>query len=205
MAFDLQPTSCETAAAAALAAGVDLRAFVLPAEASARGYGDSYVYDVQALAAFVGQLGSSSSVQQQHQQQQLLLLEAGGDAWSLADAQALLVRSWRVFIEIAVLTQPSKAKHNSSNSSSSGGSNVAPPTPSLSPSRGPVLSLMYGGNSSSSSSSGGGSSKFSGDVRSHQMLVSVATRLADETRTGWAVLVVAREMSEALVSMLHHQ
>jgi hypothetical protein len=81
MAFDQQPASCETAAAAALAAGVDLRAFVLPAEASARAYGDSYVYDVQALAAFVGQLGSSSSVQQlqQHQQQQLLLLEAGGD------------------------------------------------------------------------------------------------------------------------------
>jgi hypothetical protein len=85
-----------------------------------------------------------------------------------------------VFIEIAVLTQPNKTKHNSS--SSSGNSSVAPPTPSLSPSRGPVLSLMYGGNSSSSSSSGGGSSKFSGDVRSHQMLVSVATRLADEVK-----------------------
>jgi hypothetical protein len=90
MAFDLQPASCEAAAAAALAAGVDLRAFVLPADASARAYGDSYVHDVQALAAFVGQLGSRSSVQQYQQQQQLLLLEAnGGDAhWLEGAAQA---------------------------------------------------------------------------------------------------------------------
>jgi hypothetical protein len=117
-----------------------------------------------------------------HYMLSLLLLLWLHRAWSLADAQALLVRSWRVFIEIAVLTQPNKAKHNSNNSSnSSGSSSVAPPTPSLSPSRGPVLSLMYGG-SSSSSNSGGGSSKFSGDVRSHQMMVSVATRLADEVK-----------------------
>jgi phosphatidylserine/phosphatidylglycerophosphate/cardiolipin synthase-like enzyme len=87
MAFDLKPSSCEAAAAAALAAGVDLRAFVLPADASARAYGDSYVYDVQALAAFVGRLGSSSSAQQQ-QQLQLLLLEAADGAHWLEDTGA---------------------------------------------------------------------------------------------------------------------
>ncbi|CAM9965320.1 unnamed protein product, partial [Sphacelaria rigidula] len=150
--------------------------------------------------------------------------EAANRNWSLAEAEAAVLRSFRVFVEVCVLRrqpgylpttaapelQLSNPASTPTRSSNQGG---------VSPARTPV-----GGASTSNRGAGGiaglgggggdggagrdnaqKNSDFLGDNRSFVMMNICANRLAGEKRKGWAAANVVAEMCEALVSMLHHQ
>ncbi|CAM9110574.1 unnamed protein product [Scytosiphon promiscuus] len=151
--------------------------------------------------------------------------EAANRNWSLAEAEAAVLRAFRVFVEVCVLRRqpgyqsappppPALSASTPASAGNSGGSGE------VSPARTPVVVSRAGGSSGGGGGGGGmfggpaagaavvvseGSSDFLGDKRSFAMVKIAAHRLAGEKRKGWAVVNVVAEMCEALVSMLHHQ
>lgn len=145
--------------------------------------------------------------------------------WSLADAQMVLLQSWKVFIQIFVLPGSSlrqiayKAQYdhncNGSENSEAGDGWTPPGSPaagSLSPSFDPITG----------SPSGSIGSKFAGDKRSYELVheiskhliaaisASPGTEISLENRSvvssiGVGAARVLLEKSELLASMLHHQ
>ena len=145
--------------------------------------------------------------------------------WSLADAQMVLLQSWKVFIQIFVLPGSSlrqiayKAQYdhncNGSENSEAGDGWTPPGSPaagSLSPSFDPITG----------SPSGSIGSKFAGDKRSYELVheiskhliaaisASPGTEMSLENRSvvssiGVGAARVLLEKSELLASMLHHQ
>jgi hypothetical protein len=145
--------------------------------------------------------------------------------WSLADAQMVVLQSWKVFIQIFVLPGSSlrqiayKAQYehncNGSESTAAGDGWTPPGSPaagSLSPSFDPVTG----------SPSGSIGSKFAGDKRSYELVHEISKHLiaAISTTSGTEISLENRsvvssigvgaarvllEKSELLASMLHHQ
>ena len=145
--------------------------------------------------------------------------------WSLADAQMVVLQSWKVFIQIFVLPGSSlrqiayKAQYehnyNGSESTTAGDGWTPPGSPaagSLSPSFDPVTG----------SPSGSMGSKFAGDKRSYELVHEISRHLiaAISTTSGTDISLENRsavssigvgaarvllEKSELLASMLHHQ
>ncbi|CAM9493985.1 unnamed protein product, partial [Chrysoparadoxa australica] len=207
MRFDFDPSIVADAKDAAVRSCVDLQAFAVPPDA--REVGDSYVYELTALQSFMGSTKPRGVGPEMSDLGKVVeAVRLANRAWSLADTQARLVRAWRVFMEVCVLRQ------QPGYSSASTDQPAIPGTP-----LGVGIMGLPASSSSPGSSSPGGSSdplkpdrsspvagsEFSGDSRSFVMMKSVASKLAEEGRTGWAVAMVSMEMCEALVSMLHHQ
>ncbi|CBJ48943.1 hypothetical protein Esi_0102_0029 [Ectocarpus siliculosus] len=161
-----------------------------------------------------------------------LACEAANRNWSLAEAEAVVMRAFRVFVEVCVLRRqpgyqaaPAPAPPSSSSTQASGnpggaggsgggGGDPGEVSPARTPvvvSRGGVAAGGGGGAGVFGAAGGGGAvvepdrSDFLGDKRSFSMVKIAAHRLAGEKRKGWAVVNVVAEMCEALVSMLHHQ
>ena len=188
---------------------------------------DKVVYDVKCASDFFSISRSDG------EEAVVSCLTSYNTIWSLASAEATLIRSWRRFMEVCVLRSEVVSKEGEHSGGGGGGGGGGGnerggrgggfQTPQFSPksrrkrsSSGdsfepPPLSLPPTPGGIGSSPGGGNISNFLGDFRSHAMVNVVVKALANNnnynnsTIGSFAFAIVASEMAEALVSMLHHQ
>ncbi|CAM9317779.1 unnamed protein product, partial [Ectocarpus sp. 13 AM-2016] len=250
--FSLDPRLAKTAKKLASDLGISLDD-TLAVPTRERVFGDGFLYHIPGLERLVGlpphegraSEGGGDSFQLVVRAAETprsegraaalrLACEAANRNWSLAEAEAMVMRAFRVFVEVCVLRRqpgyqpaPAAAPPSSSSTQASGNPGGASGTGSggggggdpgeVSPARTPVVVsrggvAAGGGGAGVFGAAGGGGavvepdrSDFLGDKRSFSMVKIAAHRLAGEKRKGWAVVNVVAEMCEALVSMLHHQ
>ena len=215
-------------------AGFELEAYLVPA--AYRSFGETYVYNLAAL----GQSMSTTATQKELMVRQesyhplskghvdkkekaspedtlIKAVELANQVWSLADAQAMLLRGWGRFMEIWVIPKlkPERPGRSRSSSGSVGG---APLTPTSSGSfdhtghPGGAPDTPQGAGLSPMSADGPGGSSFNGDMRSFTVaqevsksLVSKLPHADQDLKTGMVVAEVATDLADVLAAMLHHQ
>jgi hypothetical protein len=215
-------------------AGFELEAYLVPA--AYRSFGETYVYNLAAL----GQSMSTTATQKELMVRQesyhplskghggkkekatpedtlIKAVQLANQVWSLADAQAMLLRGWGRFMEIWVIPKLQTERPGRSRSSS-GSVGGAPLTPSSSGSfdhtghPGGAPDTPQGAGLSPMSADGRGGSSFNGDMRSFTVarevsksLVSKLPHAEQDLKTGMVVAEVATELADVLAAMLHHQ
>lgn len=171
--------------------------------------GDDYFYNMRLLeSSFGGKPGSGSSYEfssddgesiasksmtAMSSRDLMALVAAVNRMYSVSDAQTVLMRAWRCFMEVTVLVH-----HDDDASGDVPSSPMASPLAQLSPRKAPTKSAIPVSPTMRPSD-------FSGQTRSYYSCQLIAGMLAEETRSGARVAAAVLEMTELLVSMLHHQ